>query len=184
MVWKAAYENEGVQITEDMIKDQLEKMKVDYKLPELGFEAKYQYTLRQQAYEYADHLAKLKAARLAIEAGEGVAGRVGRELAEHADDLSREADDIAKGASRGGRVYKVLGKIPLMGIAIGVFFGIAAGDQDALVNAIEPIGFGPTTMGDAEIHLGDPDEDAYSTWDRYQMELTRQAAEKLKAGKY
>ena len=93
-----------------------------------------------------------------------------RFLVEH--ESSEYVDDLAMRGSKKG-ISKLLGRLPIVGIAIGVAFG----DPDAVVNAVEPIGFSPAVMGNGEWNQAQFDQWAYNKWDRHQQDLDRRASQ-------
>jgi RHS repeat-associated protein len=152
--WIQEHEDKGTKITKAMIDEQVTKMKVKYRLTELGFPAKYGYDLAQEAYSAAQHMALEadKAAKLATKT-------------------------TGKAKPKGTKASKLV-KIPIVGTVIGFFAGVAFGDEDALINVLEPIGFGSTKMGNAEWTDWHRMQYTLDTWDRYQQELNRQQFER------
>lgn len=189
--WVGRHESEGTKITKEMIDEQLQTMISKYKLGKAGFAARFGYKRAQDAWKAADRLFRRRAAQEALE----LAARTGCKAAcEGAEDASKAggkaagelAEDATKAGSKAGSkargILKGLSRFPLIGVVVGFVAGAAFGDDDALINAIEPIGFEPTVMGDAELRH-DPDEEAYGLWQNYQIELNQQWAQRMQLGK-
>ena len=157
--WVRVHEREGNKITKEMIDEQLKKMISAYKLDKLGFPAEFPYSSAKKARKVAQRMAM----KAATEEAAKIARKAGRKAATTASGKFK--------ALRGGAY-----KIPVIGFVLGVTIGAALGDDDALINNLEPLGLGATPVGvGSEIPDDYHDPWIYKEWDRYQQELNQRA---------
>jgi hypothetical protein len=161
--WLATQANDEVEVTKELVDKRLKEMLTEFDLPNKGFQAKYSYKLREEAYKAAYEMWK-----------------AGRPIASKA--LSKSfvtARETLEGVSY--KASKI--KVPVKGAgvvgAVASIFGGALFGGNPVDDAIDGLVLTGSIAPDSEYRV-----DPYEWWSEYQHELDKMQRDREDYQKY